>query len=354
MRSLPKIVLLLGLYYQAYGQGTITGDAKPINPTGNNSLTGTNTIASSNGVLNPASCASGGPSWCSGSDIVAWTNAAIAALNGSCGEIYIPAGNYTASTWPIIKPRCVKLHGASAQSTIIDFPATGCKAASCAWAIAVNDGQGKSNYPEGTIEDLTISGAGAGTRSGGIFLGGDSGGIGGPGTAYAPMPNHGDHHNINRLRVINFGTAVEIGANAWSETISQSLISNDGTCFYYPNNPSSGERLTFSNSSCQNFSNIGVRIGNSTSVDFRCVNSSFDNFATGSWAFQNGTVADDQQLAIDGCHIEAVSHWIQNYGITTISGGTEFTNGTQSGSSPGYLIDNVRSRGAQHLRRNDV
>ena len=77
--------------------------------TGGSTLNGLNeNDASANGVFFPAACGlSFPPSWCSGSDMGAWTNAAIAATPG-CGEVYIAAGTYSQST-SIVKPRCVKL-----------------------------------------------------------------------------------------------------------------------------------------------------------------------------------------------------------------------------------------------------
>src|SRR5579862_4257747 len=54
--------------------------------------------ASKQNVVVPSACgASNPPSWCSGSDIGAWTNAAIAYL-GASGTIYIPDGQYNYAT----------------------------------------------------------------------------------------------------------------------------------------------------------------------------------------------------------------------------------------------------------------
>jgi hypothetical protein len=56
------------------------------------------TSASKNGILNAASCMTpNAPSWCSGSDIFAWANAAYAHCSNAC-TVYIPGGTYTTST----------------------------------------------------------------------------------------------------------------------------------------------------------------------------------------------------------------------------------------------------------------
>ena len=93
------------------------------------------------------------PAWCSGSDIGAWTNAAISIVG--CGEVYIPAGNYTQRT-SIVKPRCVKLDGASGYATTLNYTATtGCE-------VVISDNSGPSLYAPGALEDLNLVGPGAG------------------------------------------------------------------------------------------------------------------------------------------------------------------------------------------------
>ncbi len=59
---------------------------------------GTTTSGSVNGVLNPTQCGSSPvPSWCSGSALAAWIDAADTALGSNPGEIWIPAGSWTAT-----------------------------------------------------------------------------------------------------------------------------------------------------------------------------------------------------------------------------------------------------------------
>ena len=76
-RVIIALMLLLGLTRACFGQAH----------------TGKERISRQN-VVDPSACgASSPPSWCSGSDIGAWTNAAIADL-GASGTIYIPDGEY--------------------------------------------------------------------------------------------------------------------------------------------------------------------------------------------------------------------------------------------------------------------
>jgi len=85
-----------------------------------------NSFANSNGVMNPATCGNTpAPSWCNGSDIFAWANAAIAACSGNC-DIYIPATQYgpVTTTLRINKPG-VSVHCATRISTQIQYTGTG-------------------------------------------------------------------------------------------------------------------------------------------------------------------------------------------------------------------------------------
>jgi hypothetical protein len=57
------------------------------------------------------------------SDIGAQIKTALGSLPGGCGEVYIAAGTYTQGT-TIVMPRCVKLRGASARGTILNYTPT--------------------------------------------------------------------------------------------------------------------------------------------------------------------------------------------------------------------------------------
>jgi hypothetical protein len=195
-----------------------------------------------------------------GEDIGAKVNAAVTSLGGSCGEIAIPAGNYKQAT-TIVVPRCISLRGVSGRGTILNYTPTS------GWAIIVADGAGVggNDYPEGAIEDLTLLGSGAATATGGIYLGGTDGVVGRSGATSSPSPaadpagNFGDHENINRARIWGFGVGIQWGNNSWSNSIFESVITNNGTNLYYPAGLSnSGESIRITNTSIQNAAVLGI------------------------------------------------------------------------------------------------
>ncbi len=288
-----------------------------------------------------------------GGDIGAQTNAAIASLSGGCGEVVIPPGTFL-QTHTIMVPRCVKLHGSSSYGTTLKFaptPTTG-------WAIIAADNLGDGFYPEGAIEDLALSGPGAGTTSGAIYIGGSDGQLGSPAATCAlptltvcdPGTNYGDHVNINRVKVgiqspgcgAGFGVGIQFGNDAWSDSILESAIDCNGTGVYFPAGLSnSGERIGIIGSSIQNSSRLGSGIaiktgGRIATLDLQLVDCSIDYNA--SWAIQNGDAAGNQTIEVTDSHIEQAANYLRNYGVMTISG-TSFVGGSQS-SALGYLIDN--------------
>jgi hypothetical protein len=301
--------------------------------------------SSANGVLNPVDCSlAHPPTWCAGSDIGAWTNAAIAALPGKCGEIYMPAGSYI-QTSTIVLPRCAKVHGASGYGTILCYRRAG-------WAVIIADGFGAGLYPTGALEDLTLEGPGAGTPSGGIYIGGSDGSARSPSPSIDPADNYGDFVNINRVRIggndLGFGVGVQWGNNAWSTTIYESAIVGNGTGVYFPSTTSdSGERIIIASSAIQNSTGIGVKLANNNAVDLHLTDDSLDyngsgckplyNCSTG-WAIQNGNTSGTNYVAMKGGHIEQYAQFVQNYGQLTMDG-VDFVNGTQA-CVLGWVIDN--------------
>ncbi len=281
------------------------------------------------------------PSWCSGSDIGAWTNAAIAIVG--CGEVYIPKGTYTQTT-SIVKPRCVKLSGASGYATTLKYTAkTGCE-------VVIADSSGSSLYAPGALEDLNLVGPGAGppadnhaTLTCGVYLGGSDGGPTSAATHIDPATNYGDHSNLNRIRISHFGVGVQFGFNTWRDTIFESVIASNTTGVSMPanvtgNNPksNSGENITLLNSSVLNNCGVGLFVGSGLLADFNLVNTSFD--FNHSWAVQNGTAFSQNAVSLVNGYIVQPSQWIQNYGRMNLDG-VYATDGSLSGEV-GYLIDN--------------
>lgn len=287
-----------------------------------------------NGVLNPASCGvTPVAGWCSGSDIGAWSNAAITQLpatpGGShCGTVYIPAGNYNQTT-TIVKPRCVKLDGAGAITTNIQW--TG---AAGSYAIVSADTTGSGAMPQGAIEDLTLTGITSG--SGGIFLGGDPGTNCG-GVACIVSTASGDHQNINRVRVNSFAVGVAIGNNVYSMTIFESaLYSNTSAISVMPNAGSggqlSGESMVILASSINNNTSYAIYMpfaGFCPAWCWELTNDSFDTNGNGTTApIQTGFVSTNSYfLQNSGPIFDTIigSGWVEDYGSTfTIAAGSYF------------------------------
>ena len=82
------------------------------------------TVAFLNGVYNAATCATSAPSWCSGTDIGGWINAAASACSGTC-VITIPPGTYSYSTTPTINKPGLSVVGAGVNATFLNYTGTG-------------------------------------------------------------------------------------------------------------------------------------------------------------------------------------------------------------------------------------
>lgn len=292
-------------------------------------------IRNVNGAMNAGLCGlSGPPAWCRGSEIGAWTNSAIAVIG--CGEVYIPAGTYIQTT-SIVKPRCVKLHGASAGSTFLKWtPVTGV-------AIIMGDAQQAIIFaPEGALEDLSLLGPGATTKTCGIYIGG-SDGTGCAPTSIDPGTNIDDHDNINRVRISKttsagaFGVGIQWGNNAWVNTIFESNISDNGTGIYVPATTSTtGENLTILNSAIQANTGDGLKIDAGLNINVNLVNTSLDY--NGLWAVQNGATPSQNAVSLVNCYIAQRSRWLQNYGYMNLSG--VYANDAADSGILGYMIDN--------------
>lgn len=289
-----------------------------------------------NGAINVLVCSGASrPNWCRGSDVGAWTNSAIALIK--CGEVYIPAGTYQQTT-SIVKPRCVKLFGASARSTrLMWIPQSGAQ-------IIMGDSTVGNFGGEGALEDLTLIGPGANTQTCAIYIGGSDGTGCAPPTSIDPPTNQDDHDNINRVSIYKvsselgaFGVGIQWGYYAWSNTIFESDIAFNGTGVYVPRTlTSTGENLSIVNSTIQNNAGVGLMVGNGNNVNFTLVNTSLDY--NGSWAVQNGTGPTQNAVSLVNCYLAQVDHWIQNYGYMNIS--EMYANDATNSGALGYLIDN--------------
>ena len=310
--------------------------------------------AAANGVTYPASCATSyAPPWCAGSDIGAWTNAAIGALpvvpgtSAHCGEVYITQGSYLQST-SIQQPRCVKLHGASAQGTRLTWQH------SSGWAVVVADNNTAldNNYDYyGALEDLSLLGPGVSNTAGAVYIGGSDGATNSPSVAVDPATNQGDHFIVNRVRTFQVGSVngfhvgVQFGTNAWSDTIFGSDISFSDTNVSLPGtmtSNNSGEDITINNSTIAHANGVGISLGTSVGaygVNLNIMNTSLDFNA--SWQIQNGTASTQDVVSLSNVTIYAPDHWIQNYGPMNMY--ADYFSGGDNSGTLGYLIDNETS-----------
>jgi hypothetical protein len=356
------------------------------------------------GGFDAASCGLvSAPSWCAGSDIGAWVNAAIAK---GAASVFIGPGTFNQTT-TIMLPRTVRLRGAAAYHTVLNWtPPT-----QSGWAIVVADsGGGGVPSPRGGIEDLTLTSPSNVAQNGLLYLGGSDGITGGAGavrvgacttsattcnvtyvsgtqfntswsqwqpiiingarclissvtnstaltvltpcgaksgtyyvtgsplTSIDPGKYYGDNVNINRVRMLGAGVAVQWGNNSWLQSFMQFEISANGTGIYFPatitNANPSGENPSFYAGVISN-NGFGLVLGKSGigDVDFK-----FDGVSFGynsEWAVANGSA--NAEVDISQAHFEQVAQFITSYGPLHVSN-TYMTNGGSSGTL-GYLID---------------
>lgn len=257
---------------------------------------GTTTLSvnSLNGALNAALFP--------GSDIGAQVNNAILSFANNCGDVYIPAGTYSQTT-TINKPRCVKLHGAGSYATTLTYtPTTGTA------VIAGDTIGGPNGYPTGEMSDLTLQGPSFTGATIGIFLGAPS--------SCVSSCLSGDHQNFNRVRIVNFGTAVTFGNNAFMDTFLEDVITNDGVGISFPVGlTDSGESIDFIRTSIQNNTKGLSLLGFS---DFYFYASTCDF---------NGTCGTVCQASFYGFHIEQPSGNLLNIDGTCQAGPAVFIYG---------------------------
>jgi len=164
------------------------------------------------GILNPLACdSSHRPNWCSGADLGAWINAAVAHLPGNgttrsgCGVIQLPSQSSLTFKTTIVKPRCTVID--LNQSTILW---TG----SSAQAVIVADIDTAAPPNLGGIKSGRIFGGTGITISTatGIFLGGDPTGI------IFPYAGGANNQSFYDLDVQNFADDYAVGNNAYQNT----------------------------------------------------------------------------------------------------------------------------------------
>jgi hypothetical protein len=192
-------------------------------PSSLSGVTGGITASSLNNVINPLVC--GGPnppSWCSGSELGAWINAAIQALPGNgqvshgCGIVQLPAAVGSSPNFAlqfstqIVKPLCTTI---DLNQSTIQWTGT------VSYAIVVSDAHDAPAEPGGIKNGRIWGGTGSNiSASSGILLGDASN---------APT-NYATNQTFYDLEVQNFTDNFVIGSNAYSDTWVGGLIALSG------------------------------------------------------------------------------------------------------------------------------
>jgi hypothetical protein len=300
--------------------GTISITA-PLTVSGLSTLAGA-TAQSVNGVLNPASCgASAPPAWCSGSELGAWINAAIAEIG--CGTIEIPVASVPYGfTTTIRKPRCIVLTG---QGGGTQLTYSGSSA-----AIVVADALGTNNYFDGGLRDLYLTGPGYGTSTIGIFCGGD------PLNVLSPSGDYCDLQKNYNVTINQFGNGIKFGNNAFLNDFYSLDVFTNATSIWVPSGLSnSGEHITFHGGYFTATSTVFENDGGAMISFF---GSSFDSLSTGTTAWSGSNLWG----TCYSCHFEAVTPTTfiagTNTGNVNIIGGEMWSNSSTGSTSQFVLI----------------
>jgi len=195
-----------------------------VDTTSTQTVAGAKTFANANGVVNPDSCAgAGAPSWCNGSDMGAWINAANAYLGPTGGDIFFSSCR-TFST-PILlgqaTGKIVRLHGVGPAACLNYTPSTGT-------ALSLDWGNGGNQGAVEALSNFWLEGASAANSTVGISIGGN--------TSYPYTQNV---KTVN-VTVSGFGTGIIGPTNAsgtsFDLTFDQMAVDNNGVGFVFNDN----------------------------------------------------------------------------------------------------------------------
>lgn len=251
--------------------------------------------------LNATSCKlSPVPSWCSGSDIGAWTNAAIAHLGSSCGTVVWNYGTYTATT-QIVVPSCVSLDG---HGSTVNVGSLGRPALLASQATAVTS-------HGGSIRNLTINHTTMESSTTGIWLGGDSTG------KVAPSTNTEYLTSFSNVHVTGFqGAEWVIGNNVYQDSF-RNIWGNGGGYGISIIGPYYSENLNFYDSQFLNNSALGIY---EVEGEVSCTSCSIDYNQGGGVYIDNGV------FAMHGGHLEQSSGLLIYQPVSTNWASVNLTN----------------------------
>jgi len=204
------------------------------------------------GVLNASACGKAQtPSWCSGSDIGAWVNAAVAqtvAQGWTRPKIILDPTSVYAQTTTIVIPLNVIFDGQGAKIT---------RAATSGASIVIGTAGGSCNFcwfNVGGVSNLVLGGPGysTGHTDIGVYMGGDPAGILSPSTNYA-----GDAI-LSHVEITGFKTGYTYGNNTWQIAIKDSTINQNYDGILTPGSATNtGELMKVFNTNISNNSHCG-------------------------------------------------------------------------------------------------
>jgi hypothetical protein len=288
------------------------------------------------GALNPAMCGSDSPpSWCSGSDIGAWTNACIAQFSANQpGICILSTGTYELKT-TIVKPQWVTIDG---NNSVLRASSLTTPAIIAATKVALAPSY-PGSYARRGIRDLTLLGNGPTNTPYGIWLGGDHKNKFIASTAVDFL------EQFDNVQVQNFGTQYEIGTNTYQDTwIGGTIMGGYNSAengVTMETHATGAENMTFvSTMFVSGGGNTGYALyipdayGSTINLDHASIDYwGADNLHGCSNHIGNGQVLfNDGHLTASGTHFETCSgpHIVSNSStmgvVITIGGGTEFTN----------------------------
>lgn len=246
---------------------------------------GSSSAPTANAALDPASCGNANrPDWCSGNDLGAWINSAIAHLPGNgtmpygCGVIQLSYQASTKFTTTIVKPRCTLID--LNQSTIV-------WAGSSPQAVVVADTHAAGPPAPGGIKNGRIFGGLGGTisRSDGIFLGGDPAGVAFDRKGFSTNQSFYD------LDVQNFTDDYVVGNNAFQDTWVNGTIalSSRAGIHFVANGVNEGENFNFHGTTFLNNQLHDVLVDARSFAEVNTNGVSFD-YAKGDSVVSTGTL----------------------------------------------------------------
>lgn len=239
--SLFALPACAGLKAVASGAGGLIPSLPVGIPYGGTGETTTQYYEDVSGITNASLCGeSSPPSWCSGSEIGAWINAAIAHIGSKGGTVIIdPFGAPYAQTTQVNIPLGIIING---QGSEVRWAAT----SGAPYVFTSATWVPSTSLTMWEILNLKINhaaGSGDGNTAIAIYAGGD------PSSTLSPAANYGMMAKLENVDVRGFGKAYSYGNNVWSTSFNNIRLHNNAIGINVPSGTSnSGELIKVTNS----------------------------------------------------------------------------------------------------------